>query len=129
MIRFKSNKDVKLFSALHPILIMIFADMWNYAHENHGVYLTVTQTITTEKQDKKLHRKSSAHRENRAIDIRTKDLDAFVVQDIQNYINNKKEYLKYHYVSMSGESRLAFWHIGSEQHFHLALHSRFAIKK
>lgn len=129
MIEFKSNRDVKLFSALHPVLIMIFADLYNYAYEKHNVRLVVTQTVTNKFIDQKLKRKSPAHSENRAIDIRTKGVDGFIVDDLKKYINSKIEYKKYHYISNSGKSRLAYWHIGSAEHLHLSIHSKFAIKK
>lgn len=128
MILFKAKKDIKLFSAMHPILIMIIADLYNYTYETHGVKLTITQTVTDKFIDQRLKRKSPAHSEHRACDIRTKDLDAFVLDDILNYINNKEEYKKYHYISLSGQSRLAYFHIGSAEHLHVALHSRYAIK-
>tara|TARA_R110000851_G_scaffold56499_1_gene131997 strand:- start:5326 stop:5712 length:387 start_codon:yes stop_codon:yes gene_type:complete len=128
MLQFKSKKDIKLFSMVHPILIMIIADLYNYAYEKHGVRLTITQTVTDKFIDQRLKRKSPAHSEHRAVDIRTKDLDAFVLRDILNYINEKEEYKKYHYLSLGGEKRLAYFHIGSAEHLHVALHSRYAVK-
>ena len=113
---------------VHPILIMIIADLYNYAYEKHGVRLTITQTVTDKFIDQRLKRKSPAHSEHRAVDIRTKDLDAFVLRDILNYINEKEEYKKYHYLSLGGEKRLAYFHIGTFEHLHVALHSRYAIK-
>lgn len=126
MIEFKYKKDVKLFSALHPILIMIFSDMWNYAYEKHGVRLVVTQTVSNKLIDQKLKRKSPAHSESRAIDIRSKNLDSFVLNDILLYINSKPEYQKYKYISLSGHKRLAFWHHGTGEHIHVSIHSRYA---
>ena len=128
MLQFKSKKDIKLFSMVHPILIMIIADLYNYTYEKHGVRLTITQTVTDKFIDQRLKRKSPAHSEHRAVDIRTKDLDAFVLRDILNYINEKEEYKKYHYLSLGGEKRLAYFHIGTFEHLHVALHSRYAIK-
>lgn len=127
-IPFKYKKDAKLFSALHPIVLMIFTDMWNYAYEKHGVHLTVTQTKSNKFIDQKLKRKSPAHSEGRAIDIRTKDVDSFVLADVLQYINNKKEYKKYHYRSLSGHNRLAYWHKGTAEHIHLCIHAKFANK-
>ena len=126
MIIFKHKKDITLFSALHPILIMIFADMYNYAHEKHGVKLVVTQTISNKFVDQKLKRKSPAHSESRAIDIRTKDVDSFILADVLDYINNKEDYEDYHYLSLNGDYRLAYWHNnGNGEHIHLAIHSRY----
>lgn len=127
MIKFKNKRDVKLFSTLHPILIMIFADLYNYTYEKHGVELVVTQTVSNKLIDQKLKRKSPSHSEHRAIDIRTKNLDVYILEDILNYINSKEEYKKYHYVSLSGQNRLAFFHFGTNEHIHLAIHSRYKL--
>jgi len=125
MIKFKESKDVALFTYLHPALIMIFADLYNYTYETHGVKLIVTQTVSTLREDRLLHRKSSAHLEKRAIDIRTRGLEKEVIKDIVSYVNNKKSYSKYRYLSQSGKSRLAYWHVGSAEHIHLAIHSKY----
>jgi hypothetical protein len=125
MIKFKYERDQALFCTLHPILIGIFVDLWWYAHQRHGVSLVVTQTVTNEFIDKSIGRVSSSHRECRAIDIRTKDLPSYVIGDLQEYINNKEEYKPYHYLSISGEKRLAFWHKGTAEHFHLAIHAKY----
>jgi len=130
MINFKNKRDVKLFSALHPALIMIFADLYTYAYEKHGIKLTVTDTISTRFRDKRLKRKSPAHRQCRAIDVRTKDVDAFILVDLLEYINNKPEYKKYHYLSRSGEKRLAYYHgkAGFDEHLHIALHAIYSLE-
>jgi len=128
MIKFKNSRDRKLFCSLHPVLLMIFMDMYNYAYDNYGVELTVTQTVTTKLQDKLLRRTSSAHREGRAIDIRTKDLDLFILMDIMEYIEGKEEYKNYWYEKRSGGRDLAYYHFGTAEHLHLAIHSVFAIK-
>ena len=130
MIKFKNKRDVKLFSALHPVLIMIFADLYTYAYEKHGIKLTVTDTVSTKMRDKILKRKSAAHRQCRAIDIRTKDVDAFILSDLLEYINNKTDYKKYHYLSRSGEKRLAYYHgvAGKNEHIHLAIHSMYSLE-
>lgn len=127
MIPFKNNRDKKLFCSLHPILLMVFIDMWNYAYNKHGVKLMVTDTVSNKMRDKLLKRKSPSHRECRAIDIRTKDVDAFVLQDILEYINNKDEYEGYKYLSYSGEKRLAYYHYGTNEHIHLAVHKIYSI--
>lgn len=129
MINFKHEKDMILFSSLHPILIMIYADLDWYAKSRHFISLTVTETISTASEDKKLNRVSSSHRECRAIDIRTKDLDTFVVADLVEYINNKPEYKKYHYLANSGATRLAYWHNnGNGDHLHLSINKSFAAR-
>lgn len=125
--QFKKEEDKELFYLLHPALILIFADMYNYAHEKHGVSLFITQTVSTREVDESLKRVSDSHLERRAIDIRTKNLDAFIVNDIIEYINNKSEYKKYHYLSNMQKRRLAYFHIGTAEHIHLAINSIYAL--
>jgi hypothetical protein len=128
MIKFKHDEDKEMFYMLHPALIMIFADMAYYAQAQHNVDLVVTETITTPQEDNELKRTSKSHQQGRAIDIRTRDLSAWVVQDILEYINKKPEYSRFHYLSSSGYKRLAYYHIGNAEHIHLAIHSQYAIK-
>jgi len=105
---------------------MIFADMNNFAFSNFGKELTITSTISTPREDKKLGRKSLSHQRKLAIDIRTKDVSAFDLQELLEYINNKEEYKQYHYLSNSGEHRLAFFHNdNSGEHIHLAIHAKY----
>lgn len=130
MIDFKNEKDMLGFAKLHPILLLIFSDLYVYALEQHGVHLTVTQTTSTLKQDKALGRVSAAHRHHIAIDIRTFDLEKEVRENLVGYINSKEDYKQYKYLSRSGAKRLAYYHnSGHGAHLHLAIHSKFAIKK
>lgn len=129
MIKFKDEKDMTLFFSLHSSLILIYADLNNYAYETHGINLVITDTISTPDEDKKIGRTSPSHREKRALDIRANDLPQEVVKELCNYINNKWAYRKYHYLSNSGVTRLAYPHgKGDNYHIHLAIHSRFALK-
>lgn len=125
---FKDDDDRMLFSFMNPILIMIYADLYNYALDKHRVKLVVTQTFSTAAQDKKLGRVSSAHREGRAIDIRTRNLDPKVIKDLCNYINTHFKYKKYKYMTRTGGERLAYYHnAGHGAHIHLAIHSRYKV--
>lgn len=117
-----------LFTTLVSPLLMIFTDLHWYAKFRHNVDLVVTSTVSTKEKDKELNRVSTSHSEDerRAIDIRTKDLDPFVVSDIIEYINNKEEYKKYRYLSNSGQYRLAYFHVTNAPHIHLAVHKNFS---
>jgi hypothetical protein len=127
--KFKHEKDMLLFTSLHPILIMIYADLNWYAKSRHFVDLTITDTISTLAEDKKLNRTSSSHRECRSIDFRTDGIDPFIISDIVSYINNKPEYKRFHYLSGSGKKRLAYWHnSGHGNHVHLSIHSQYSIR-
>lgn len=123
MIKVKHEKDMEGLLLIHPALLMILADLALYAQINHGIDLTLTATVSTEEEDKRLGRRSSAHRDRpgRAVDIRTKDINAFVIQDLVQYINKKEEYKNYRYMSYSGIERLAYLHTGTHEHIHLAI--------
>jgi hypothetical protein len=123
---FKHEKDKDLFLGLHPILLMIFFDLRWYAKSHHGIDLIITATSSTKEEDEALGRTSLAHREKIALDIRSKNINTFITNDLINYINDKEEYEEYRYMSFSGISRLAYLHVGSAEHIHLALHSSFA---
>ena len=125
-VHFKNEEDKELIWQVHPILLSIFLDLANYAMVKHGIELTVTATVSTPEKDAILGRKSKAHQRKIAIDIRTKNLPHAVKHDLAKYVNNKKEYEKYRYESFSGIKRLAYIHVGSAEHLHLALHSRYA---
>ena len=128
MIKFKHTKDVRLFSALHPILIMIFADAYWTFKNKFNKDLIVTDTISTLEEDNKLKRKSPAHRQRRAIDVSIRNLDETEIDWLVWYLNNKDEFLDYRYMSTSGEFRLAYRHgKGDNDHIHIAIHSRFAL--
>jgi hypothetical protein len=126
VIDFKNEKDMVLFSALHPVILMIFSDMYWYAYSKHNIKLTVTDTISTIKEDKALGRKSKSHLFGTAIDVRTRDVDAFILADIVDYINTKDAYTDHQYLSNSGVYRLAYLHNNSNgEHLHLAIHSKY----
>jgi hypothetical protein len=125
MLEFKEEKHRMLFTLLNPILIQIYAELYNYAKEKHGINLVITDTVSTKERDKVLGRVSDSHRTFRAMDIRAKDIDAFVLQDIINYINTRWHFKKYHYMSRSGVKRLAFLHTTNAPHIHLAIHKKF----
>lgn len=129
MLKFKNNRDKELFLCLHPILIMIYSDLFWYTKNKYGIDLVVTSTISTMEEDKKLGRTSDSHRTCRALDIRTKDIDVFIVDNIVHYINNKWQYKPFHYTSKSGASRLAYLHTGTAEHIHLSIGAKFKLSQ
>tara|TARA_R110000868_G_C10972634_1_gene770652 strand:+ start:31807 stop:32196 length:390 start_codon:yes stop_codon:yes gene_type:complete len=125
MIAFKNEKDKDLILTLHPILLMIFFDLAWYAKSRHGVDLTVTATKSTPEEDAALKRTSTAHQNGLALDIRSKNINVFITKDLVEYINSKEEYKDYRYMSFSGIDRLAYLHVGSAEHIHLAINKEF----
>lgn len=128
MLKFKHDEDIEMIPLLHPILLMIVGDLTWYAQKKYGIDLTITETITTAEDDARLGRTSASHQQGRAVDIRTKDIDIFIVEELVNYINTNPAYLKYHYISSKRKTKqLAYYHIGNAEHIHLAIHAKYAI--
>jgi hypothetical protein len=126
---FKHDKDRLMFHELHAVLQLIILDMNWYTVTNFGKSLTVTSTVSTPEEDRKLKRVSKAHQNKIAVDLRARDLSKREQAELNDYINYKPEYREYHYLSMSGVKRLAFIHnSGYGIHWHVSLHSSLAIK-
>lgn len=125
-LRFKNKRDEKMFAGLHPILLGIYIDLFLYVKNKYDVELVVTDTISTPLSDRLLGRKSKQHQRGLAIDIRTRDLDAFIIEDILKYLNYHPEHKKHKYLSRSGKERLAYYHVGTAEHLHVAIHARYA---
>lgn len=127
MINFKNEKDKYLFFKLHPLLIMVIGDIANYFRE-HEKDFTITATISTLEEDQELGRVSSSHRTRRAIDIRTTGIDEMFLKDCQNHFNFKYRWLGA--VNQLGHSELIVYKPhGTGPHFHVQIHSKFAITK
>jgi hypothetical protein len=127
--KFKHKKDERLFYSVHFALQLIIIDMNYFANTRFGKSLIITDTISTIEDDKRLGRVSASHVEKRAVDVSVRNLDEHEILQIHNYINSKPEYKKYHYLRSSGSKILAYRHNNSNgDHFHVALHSKFAIR-
>jgi hypothetical protein len=126
MFKFKYVDDRKLFSFLHPIVVMIAADAVNYAKENFRHELVITQTVSTLQIDTQLGRISDAHRTGRAVDFSIQGLYSDQIRKLVNYLDEK--YSEYHYISNSGVSRVAYFHYGTAPHIHLAIHKKYSLK-
>lgn len=129
MIKFKEEKDIILFASLHPILMMIYCDLFLYAKSKHGIELVITSTRSSADEDRALNRKSKSHLTGRALDFRTNNIDSFILDDIVEYIESKKEYSEFKYLTKDGNRRLVYLH-GERQnyHAHLAIHSKYSLQ-
>ena len=124
-VKFKHDKDMKLFFLLHPLLQMILTDASFWAY-NRGIDFVLTETVTTEAQDRKLGRVSKSHSEKRAADVRSRDWSKKDREDFQYYLTSK--YGINGALSHSGKIRLVIFHdSGHGQHFHVQLHSKFKL--
>lgn len=121
---FKTERAANGFELCHPRIREIALDLDGFLNDNHDELL-ITETFTTLKQDKALNRKSSTHREGRAIDIATSHLDMFIIKELIYYANMK--YGKYGAIK-DGKPRLIVY--GDERHLdhiHLQLNRLFSV--
>jgi hypothetical protein len=125
--KFKHKEDQMFFSLLHPALIMIYADLYLHAKQTYGIELVITDTVSTPLRDKEIGRQSTSHAEGRAIDIRTKNIDVFIVNELVNWVNTRWAYQQYHYLSKTNVKRLAYYHTHNGEHIHMAIHSKYKV--
>lgn len=122
MMIFKHRIDQNRFFCLHPVLMMIAADMYSWCM-NKDIPFIVTDTVSTIKEDKKLKRVSSTHRTCRAIDIRSW---VFSEDDLYEFINHfNRKYKNYAATTRDGSKMLVLYH-GKNPHLHVQIHSRYA---
>jgi hypothetical protein len=117
--KFKTEKARLGFSKMHPTAqrIAMLMEIWA---RDRGVELFVTETFTTEAEDKALKRQSDTHRTGRAFDIRTKDLTPEFIEDFLEYfmtLYNKK----YGAVGKDGPCLIVYRPHGSGPHFHVQI--------
>lgn len=120
---FKSEKVEAGFPLLHSQLRDICWEMLRYCFEN-GMSFVITETVTTAEEDKALGRKSTSHREGRAVDIRTGFWPAKKRQAFMDHFDAL--YGNFGAVTPAGETRLLVFHdSGHGEHIHCQLHSSF----
>lgn len=121
---FKKLVDQNRFFCLHPLVIVIAAEMYNWCYKQ-DIPFVVTSTVTTLKEDKKLNRVSSTHRTCRAFDLRS-----WVFTDEQRELFIKhfnRKFKNVAAVTRDGTPQLVVYHNGTAPHLHIQIHSRFAL--
>ena len=84
MIKYSSDRAKQRAELMHSKCISINIEMLYYC-ESYGMPYTVTETVTTEKEDMALKRVSASHREGRAWDIRTRDWPEWFLKQFLEY--------------------------------------------
>ena len=127
-IEFKFGKDKKLFELLNPTLQQVIFDLSLWCEDN-DVPFKITETITTLKIDKALERVSASHRQRRAIDLSIKRWPEKQINIFQTLFNERYKNLAS--ISLVDKvPRLIVLHgIGDNKHFHIAIHSRYAMEE
>lgn len=125
-VKFKDPKQGTTLMYLHPLIVMVMFDMASWCN-SRGIDFVVTDTISTEKKDKKLLRRSDSHRTRRAFDLRSRTFSKTEQDSFIEFFNSKYDMIAS--VSASDHvSRMVVLHgEGDNEHFHIALHSRFKV--
>jgi len=118
-------KDRSLF--IHPLAMMIMAEMIHWAHVR-GIPVSITETLTTEEEDSKLKRVSTSHREGRAFDISTR---GWTEDQIKLFMEDfSKKYASLAAIGSSGNPALIVRHdTGRGDHFHVQINRKWALIK
>jgi hypothetical protein len=119
-VKFKYEKDAKLFVHLKETLKDIVIDMAHWAEEN-GCPFVITATVSTLEEDIKLKRESSSHRDRRAIDISLNGWDDLQIKGFVGYYNVKFNHLGA-VSKIDGKRRLVvFKKHGTADHLHIQI--------
>jgi hypothetical protein len=115
---FKHEIDNHRFWYLHPQAIFIMAKMSQYCRMKNRDFV-VTSTVSTLREDNKLGRKSSTHREGRAFDVSVQGWSQMFIDEFCAEFNLK--YGTIGAVNSKGERRLIVDHKGTARHLHVQL--------
>ena len=124
---FKSQVIADRCIYMHPLAQQIMKEMITWI-EAKGENAVITETVTTLKEDAKVSRKHSTHREGRAFDVRTRDWPRELVKEFETHFEKL-------YGSMGAVGSvtlipnfLLFHDIGHGEHFHVQLAKRYAVE-
>lgn len=121
---FKTERAANGFELCHPKIREIALDLDGFLNDCSDE-LYITESFTTLKQDMALGRKSTTHREGRAIDIGTSHLDGFTIAELIRYTNQKYGRLG---AIKGGQPRLLVYGDKDHQtHIHLQLNRSFSV--
>jgi len=105
---------------------MIMIDMYWYCSSHHRPF-TVTDTVSTLKEDIKISRTHSTHRDGRAFDISVKGWSKKFRKQFCNHFNHKYE--KEAAISASTLKRtLCIDHVGTAAHIHVQADRKFTVE-
>ena len=123
---FKFDKDKDRFFMMHPVACLIAMDMafWSLSK---GLPFTITSTMSSLEEDKRIGRKSRTHREGRAFDLSVKgwsseDIDEFIVHFCKKYEEHSA------ISSQTLQPKLVVYHVGTAAHFHVQVHPRYTME-
>ncbi len=125
LIRFKTKRAFERALMMHPICIMILGDMAWWAMRR-GLAFIITESVSTEKEDRAISRKHPVHRQFRGFDIRIHGWSEQDLKDFEAYFENK--YKEFAAIGFStGNKNLVEIHVGTERHIHVQIALIYAL--
>lgn len=127
-IEFKDEDDYRRLEDMHYLIAIIMFEMAAWCNKRE-IPFVVTDTISTAQEDTLLERVSPSHRERRAFDLRSRVFTKTQAKEFEKYFNKKyKEDASISYRDF--KPRLVVLHgEGEDEHFHVAINSRYAIRE
>jgi len=127
-IHFKHERDEELVEEMNALIAIVMFQMALWCNVR-SIPFVVTSTISTEEIDTILGRISTSHRDRRAFDLRSKVFTREQKAEFMRVFNEKFKDIAS--ISLSDfQPRLVVLHgEDEEEHFHVAIHSQFAITK
>lgn len=125
-IYFKSTLVFERFDECSPILKSICFDMYEFCIK-YSYRFFITETKTTEDEDKKLNRKSMTHREGRAFDMSCKNWSTEMISHFIAYFSHK--YQGFGAIGSNGERLILHHDSGNGIHFHVQIKPGLSVTK
>lgn len=124
--KFKTQTSWERAFHMSPIAIIIMADMAYYCRQNKLPFV-ITETFTTESEDRKVNRSHSCHREGRAFDVSFIGWTMEKANAFMKFFEDKWGHIGA--VSAStGQRNLVELHNGTALHFHVQIAKTYAVK-
>ena len=123
--KFKTPKVQERFQDMCELAQDIARELDHLAQKHFNVEITLTETVTTEKEDEAVLRKSDTHRTRRAFDVRTNDLPegcvAYIIKEI------RKKYGMFGALANNQKNLIVYKPHGTGPHLHVQVSRKFQL--
>lgn len=125
--KFKDDTIEARFVDMVELAQRISTDMDSWLQKAYGIELTITATTSTSSEDRLLGRKTDTHRTRRAWDIRTRNIDAHILEELKIYTLSK--WGRYGAVVSNTPNLIKDKSQTDQPHWHCQLNRKYALKE
>lgn len=125
--KFKDDIVAARFADMHPMAQKIATEMDQYAQNNYGIELTLTETASTKIEDKAVGRVSDTHRTRRAFDVRVRDLPEALIGELCSVF--RKKYIIFGAFSHGQKNLIVYRPHGTGRHLHVQLSRLYQLQE